>query len=144
MTDIAIGWRPRRMPLAPTAVVASGDAAQRLMERLLAYEDETLAQLSGVVARGSLVILGAESLLPWVDGVIYLGHDPAAPNLLLPTNLEPILQLPLLERALLRRVAHLAPPLAVLPMYRQLISVAAAQTVARETLQRRLAEERNR
>ena len=36
-----------------------------------------------------VVVLGATEALPWVDGVNYLGRDPDAPRLLLPTMLRP-------------------------------------------------------
>jgi len=136
MSHLPITWQPRRMPLAPTAMVVADDAARWLAERLLARDDEGLAQFSGVAGQQLLIILGPESALPWVDGALYLGSDASAPNLLLPTTLEPSIPVPLLERALRRQAPHLTPPLAVLPATRQLVSLAAACTVARETLTR--------
>jgi hypothetical protein len=142
MSLLPITWQTRGLPLTPQAVAAQGTAMRLLAERLLARNDAELALLSGVAGPQLLIVLGPEALLPWVDGAFYLGQDPDAPNLLLPTTLVPSVPLPLLERALQRQVPHLAPPLAVLPESCQLVSLAAARAVARETLVRRLVEEK--
>jgi hypothetical protein len=132
-------WRPRSVPLSPVAVVAEGAVGRALVRRLLSGDAETLTRLQGAFLRDTLILLGAESDLPWVDGVLYLGRDPAAPSLLLPTNLEPSIPVTLLERALRQQAKELAPPLAVLPAQKTLIAVGAARTVVRETLERWLA-----
>src|SRR5690349_16891045 len=106
-------WRPRMYPLEPAAVVAQGEADRRLAARLLSLNDEGLSRLQGVSGTGLLLILGAADELPWVDGAIYLGRDPAAPALLLPTNLEPNLPVSLLQRAFQMRDPDLLPPLAI-------------------------------
>lgn len=99
-----IVWRPRDVPLAPVAAAARGPAARRLAARVPTG--------AGVVAgKDVLVVLSAEL---WIDGIIYLGRDPAAPGLLLPTALLPGLPVDLLERALLRRFAGQPSPLALL------------------------------
>ena len=134
----AVLWQPRRYPLTPTAVAAQGEAAQKLTERLLACDKETLSRLKGVAGPEWIVVLGEESLLPWVDGAIYLGRDALAPALLLPTTLEPSVPLPLLEKALRRQAPTLAAPIAVLPETHVLFSLASARTIAREMLLRRL------
>jgi hypothetical protein len=58
-----------------------------------------------------LLVVGDE--LPWADGVVYLGRDPDAPKLLLPTTLMPEVPVDLFERALLHKFADAAAPLAV-------------------------------
>jgi hypothetical protein len=106
---IRVGWGPRRAPLVPLAVAARGAAAARLARRLLEGELEGLRACAG---EGVLVVLGPAERLPWAEGVRYLGRDPAAPGLLLPTALAPTVPVDLLARALVRRARGV---LAVLP-----------------------------
>ncbi len=105
--------RLREEPLPPAVLAAFGPAAARLRERLLRMSDEALAALSGVAGEGLLLVIGAD--LPWVDGAVYLGRDPAAPALFLPTTLESAVPSALLERALRNRNPRELAPLAVLP-----------------------------
>jgi hypothetical protein len=110
---IPFGWRSRAEPLVPAAAAAVGEAAVRILAaRLLARDDAELARIHGVVAsdRSVIVILAEPALLPWFDGVLYLGRDPRAPSLLVPTPLEPDVPIELVERALLRRVREAGPP----------------------------------
>jgi hypothetical protein len=132
---IVLKWLPRERPLTPCAVVAQGEAALRLARRLLAYDEADLGLLQGVAERGTLIVRGEMALLPWVEGVIYLGQDAEAPALLLPTALRPDFPVALLERALRAQFATVAPPIAVLPGTRQVISLAEARTVARASVQ---------
>lgn len=113
---LPVAWRPRPAPLEPVGMAARGEAARTLAQRLLARSDEALARLSGVAGEDVVLLLGEAAALPWVEGAAYLGRDSRAPSLLLPTNREPAVPLPLLERALLARAAdlHAEPPLAVL------------------------------
>jgi hypothetical protein len=134
--QLALTWQTRTLPLTPVAVLAQGQAARPLAQRLLACDDETLAQWNGVSGPELLVVLGEAGSLPWVDGVLYLGQDAAAPTLLLPTTLEPSVPLPLLERALRRQAPDLSPPIVAVPTTHTLISLAAARPIARETLLR--------
>lgn len=128
-------WRSRDSPLEPSAVVATGPVAARLAEHLLRRTDDPLARLRGVGAPALLVLLGALPDLPWVDGVVYLGRDPQAPSLLLPTTLEPRTHSALLERALLKSPAtRAAAPLAVLLEPPQLISLAGARPITHARL----------
>jgi hypothetical protein len=124
-----VSWAPRDEPLAPRAVAAAGPAARTLARRLLAEPDEALGALRGVAGEDVLVLLGEAEALPWADGVLYLGRDPRAPGLLLPTALAPDVPPDLLERALTAR--HPA-PLAVLPP--RIVPVGAARPVARARL----------
>jgi hypothetical protein len=130
---LPVTWSPRQSPLAALAVAGVGPVAMALARRALAAEDKQLGAWSGVAGPGMLVLLGETDSLPWVDGAVYLGRDPAAPSLLLPCALAPEVAPALLERAL---VAHASAgtPLAVLPRSGHLVPVGAARTVARETL----------
>jgi hypothetical protein len=67
-----------------------------------------------------LLLVGQAAGELWTDGVLYLGHDPAAPSLLLPTALEPGVPLPLWERALRRECGLNDVPFAVIPAWGQL------------------------
>jgi hypothetical protein len=136
---VPIAWRPRSAPLEPVGMAARGEAARALARRLLARSDEDLARLTGVAGQDLIVLLGNAgdtALLPWVDGAIYLGRDARAPSLLLPTNREPTVPLPLVERALVLRAGHskAEPPLAVLLDPPFLASVLEARPLVRRRL----------
>jgi hypothetical protein len=132
----ALTFHPRPTPLVPEATLAEGSAARRLARRLLCLEDGVLAQLSGVCAPEVLDVLGAEADLPWVDGVRYLGRDPSAQALFLPTALAPAVPLSLLERALLAAAAAGGAPLALLPEPLRVVPLGAARPVERARLAR--------
>jgi hypothetical protein len=132
---VAIEFLPREAILEPVAVLGLGVVARRLAERLLRYEAEDLKRWRGVAGRGVIAVLGPGERLPWVDGVAYLGRDPRAPQLLLPTTLGPRgLPAELLERAILQQAAQLVPPLAVLAFPPRILSLAAALPIARGRL----------
>ncbi|HSK79259.1 MAG TPA: hypothetical protein VLQ45_22595 [Thermoanaerobaculia bacterium] len=134
---IPVVWRPRTRPLLPVGAAARGRAARLLAERLLARSDEELARLEGVAGEDLLVVLGPPAELPWADGAVYLGRDPEAPSLLLPTTREPSVPLPLLEQALIARalrVPGVAPPLAVFPDPPLLASTQKARPITRVML----------
>ena len=128
--DLAI-LSPRSDVLEPIAVVGIEQVARALAERLLAMDDERLSALRGVAAKGLLLALGEGDALPWVDGVTYLGRDPGAPSLLLPTTLRPAMALDLFERAIARHASGLERPLAVLPSPPRVLSVAKARPIER-------------
>ena len=138
---LSISFRPREAPLAPLAAAARGAVAIALAERVLGRDDASLAELSGVSSRALLILVGATGILPWVDGVLYLGRDRAAPSLLLPTALEPDVPAPLFERALLSR-RDVAAPLAVLVDPMLLVPLAGARPIDRALLTAWLAAER--
>ena len=119
-------WRPRFTPLVPVGVAARGTAATSLAHRLL-QDPDSLSHYKAVGAPGLLVILGEE--LPWVDGVVYLGHDAQSPSLLLPTNVEPSVPAALLQRAL-----ALNGPCALLLDPPSIVLLTEARTIARESL----------
>ena len=125
-------WRPRFTPLVSVGVAARGTAATSLGHRLL-RDPDSLSHYKAVGAPGLLIILGEEKRLPWVDGVVYLGHDPESPSLLFPTNLEPSVPAALLERSL-AAVHHQRGPCALLLDPPSIVPLSEARTVARASL----------
>lgn len=116
MSSVPVTWTENESPLPPCAVAAMDLPAKRLARRMLQLDQATLGRLLGVAGKNTLVVLGVESDLPWVDGVVYLGRDSSAPGLLLPTLFTPTVPGPqLLERALRKRFSGAAVPLAILP-----------------------------
>lgn len=101
------------MPLPARAVLVRAAAARQLAHHLLGWESARLAPLRACVGDDLMVVLGDDTCLPWVDQAIYLGHDPAAPGLLLPTNRGLNVPVDLFAEALTRRVGR--GPWAVLP-----------------------------
>ena len=112
---LAVAWGVRATPLPARAVIGRGAAAIALARRLAALDDGALAGLAAVAGRGVIAVIAeGDAALPWADGVVYLGRDPAAPELLLPTALAPSVSLAVLARAVRQR-AKAPAPLAVLP-----------------------------
>ncbi len=137
LAAIPVRWRRREPPLLPTGVLARGPALLQLVRRLRERDDDGLALLRAVVGSDVLVVLGPPDLLPWSDGARYLGRDPAAPSLLLPTTLEPEVPVALLERALLRSFRDAAPPLAVLPEIARVLALGPARALSAAGLRAR-------
>ena len=135
--NLPVAWTPRLVPLAPVGVVARGAVTTALANRLLNRTDDQLAELAGVQARGLLIVLSDDpTLLPWAEGVIYLGRDSSAPSILLPTTHAPSVPLPVLERAIRARFPELMMPLAVLPDGKTVVSVSECRKpMVRATLQ---------
>jgi hypothetical protein len=106
---------------------------------LLTREGGSLARLSGAAARSLLVVTGPEDDLPWADGVVYLGRDPAAPSLLLPTRALPNVPLALFERAMLRAHPTLGAPIVVAEVPSVVLSVSAARALTRARVEAWLA-----
>ena len=125
-------WRARFTPLVPVGVAARGQAAASLAHRLL-RDPDSLSHYKAVAAPGLLVVLGEEQRLPWVDGVVYLGHDSESPSLLFPTNLEPSAPAALLERSLSMVHSHHG-PCALLLDPPSLVPLTEARTIARASL----------
>jgi hypothetical protein len=94
-----VRWVDREPPLAPSGVAPRGDAARELAAKLADRGD-----LRGVAGAGLVVVLGTE--LPWVDGAIWLGVDPLAPGLYLPTTRRPEDPIEWVEAAVLREVSR--------------------------------------
>ncbi|BDI29533.1 hypothetical protein CCAX7_15840 [Capsulimonas corticalis] len=143
-TLFPITWRSRATPLEPVAVAASGVAACAIAQRLLASSEEALATLTGVAGDGFLILMGPTESLPWADGVVYLGRDPMAAELLIPTMLAPSIPVALLAGAMALRAPDVKPPMALIPDWPALASLSAARTVARESLARWLQHEETR
>ena len=125
-------WRPRFTPLVPVGVAARGAVATSLAHRLL-RDPDSLSHYKGVGAPGLLVILAEEKQLPWVDGVVYLGHDSQSPSLLFPTNLEPSVPAALLQRSL-AGVHNQPGPCALLLDPPLIVPLSEARTIARASL----------
>lgn len=130
-----ISFSPRDDSLAPIAVAGLGPVARALAERLLRLDDDQLGALRGAAADGLLLVTGETAALPWVDGVVYLGCDPAAPRLLLPTMLRPSAPLAVFERAVARLAASEFSPWAVLADPPQIFSAACVCPIERAHLQ---------
>jgi hypothetical protein len=115
----AIRWQPREPPLEPCAALATGAAAEAMLQRLRTLDDEALSRLAGASQGRQVVVLsGPQVHLPWVDGIVYLGLDQRAPGLRLPTTLEPVsVAIQLFERCLRLSFAEAAAvgPLGVAP-----------------------------
>ncbi|MBS1795962.1 MAG: hypothetical protein JSS81_19065 [Acidobacteria bacterium] len=126
-----IEWENRFDALAPVAVVAFDAAAERLRARLLDFDDEKLSRLQGVRGDRLIFVAGAPAELPWADGVVYLGRDPLAPSVFLPTNRRPSMPLDLFEKALLARFAEHR-PFAVVE--KRIVPVGAMRPVSRRVL----------
>lgn len=143
MSTGLVTWSDREPPLIACAVAAWGEVAQRLANHLLELDHTAMGRLSGVAGTNSIVLLGDETNLPWVDGSLYLGRDPLAPALLLPTRIEPTVPAAnLLERALLKRFSRSSPPLAILPDTLTVISCYEARQLSRSRIEDWLAEEK--
>lgn len=135
MTDgrISVRWTPRTEPLRARAAVASGAAAKALGRRIAELADHALKQLAAVATDDLLVVLGDESQLPWIDGVMYFGRDESAPDLLLPTALAPTIPAAVLGAAI-RSSAPRAAPVVVLPSPARLIHCEKARAIDRDRL----------
>ncbi len=114
-------------------MVASGAAAKALGRRLIELDDAALRSLAAVAGDDSIVVLGEAAALPWADGVVYLGRDETAPDLLLPTALSPTVPAAVLEAAIRKLVPKVA-PIAVLPSPARLIPCGAARSMDRALL----------
>ena len=138
---LTVTWKTRDRPLVATAVVARGAVSLALARRLLDLGEGALAGLKGVSGPEILLLTGEEELLPWVDGVTYLGRDPIAPSLLVPTTLESSVPLSLIERALAVRFRELM-PLAVLADARLVVPFGSARPVVAESVRQWLTSSR--
>lgn len=129
-----VEWVAREHALPPSAVVGTGAVARELGRRLAALEDAQLGALRAVAGADILLVLGDRHALPWVNGVVYLGRDPHAPGLLLPTTLAPTIASAVLATAVEARAN--ASPVAVLAEPRRLIPCGDARSIERSHLAR--------
>jgi hypothetical protein len=90
--------------------------------------------MKAVAAHELLIIIGDEDSLPWVDGARYLGRDPQAPALLLPTAREPNIPISLFEKALLQSAGALPRPIAVFEIPPGIASLAEAAMVTSDAV----------
>ncbi len=141
LSQIPVTWQSRDQALVACAVSARGKVALNLAHRLLDLDDEALASLKGVSGPGFLMVVGAEESLPWVDGVNYLGRDPRAPSLLVPTTLEPSIPIALLEHALATKFPGMQ-PLALVADARLVVSLGSARPVAAGSVRQWLESQR--
>jgi hypothetical protein len=132
---LKVDWRPRDRPLVPEGQVATGRVAQALARRLLRSDPEALARLKGVAGDDVLVVLGEPGDLPWVEGIAYVGRDPRAPALYMPTNLEPVVLPDLLQAAVLRKSAGGVPPVVILPSPAVIVAVGSGRPIERAALE---------
>lgn len=109
-----------------------------MAKRLMARAPADLARLRGVASTSVLVVLGEADDLPWVEGASYLGRDPIAPSLWLPTTRAPSVSAALLERALVHLPSR--GPCAVLLAPSRIVPLSAARPVVHERLAAFLAE----
>ena len=137
---ISIDARVRESALAPSAVLALREVALSLVARLLELDEQRLSRLRAVRGAEFLLLQGSPSDLPWCDGLIYLGKDEAAPQLLMPTTLTPNVPTALFERALARHCqsnpAPLLGPWAVSLEPPLLISLAESRPLSLERVRR--------
>lgn len=105
-------WIRRDSPLVPCAALATGPAAHMLAQILIARDPFTT--MRGLAGKDLLLIVAEQTQLPWVDGIHYLGRDPLAERLLLPTTHRPPVHPALLQTALrVPTAVNLSPALLV-------------------------------
>lgn len=97
---IGIQWVHREPPLAIAGVMAHGAAARLLLHRLASAEIDPLVRVS--TTAGTVVAVGPEQALPWVEGVTWLGR---AGPIFTPTTLQTDIAPTLLARSIARHGA---------------------------------------
>ena len=83
-----INWTQRFPPLKPRMAVCRDNAALR-MAHLIEERPGIIGQLRGSAAPGFFAVMGESLILPWVDGVQYLGIRDEVSDVYLPVNLMP-------------------------------------------------------
>ena len=112
MARVALAWVEREAPRQPEGLVASRDAASRLIGRLQMTPLEGLRAC--LLVDGGLVLLGAAERLPWVPGAVWwIARMSEAQDLYVPTTLDPNVPPALLRSALLPSAG--SGPLVLLP-----------------------------
>lgn len=112
---MTLAWCDEPAPPAPLGMVAVADTARRLLAALAALpgRDTPGETLQVSASDGLLLVTGAETQLPWIDGACYIAPREDAPTLWLPTTQRPAMALDLLARAVERQ--HGASPALLLP-----------------------------
>ena len=121
MSDLSIRWQRREPPLTPAALAVQNRHLGALHVRLQRRPAEALPSLEIVRFEDGVVVLGPEEELPWVDHGLYLGRDPQASGLLVPTREQANVPMDLFERALRRRLGDVPGTLAVLPGWEMVV-----------------------
>jgi hypothetical protein len=94
--------RPRAVPLAAHAMIARGDAALALARKL---RESAPAGLRGVTWADAIALFAdTPEQLPWIDRASWLGREPLAPSLFVPTQLELVPHPQLVRAALARKL----------------------------------------
>ncbi len=131
----ASAWMTRaEQPRAPTLVVAEGDAALRLAERLLRLDADAFDALRAAVSEGMLVVRAPEGAAPWVDGASFFAACTSAPELYFETHRAPRFAAPLLVASLRERFGDVFP--AALDLNGRLISLRGLERIDRDHLAR--------
>lgn len=131
---VALALVPRDEPLTPVGVVAFGEVARALAWHVLARFEDGLP-LEGVAGDGALLLLGAEVVLPFVDGVIYLGTEEGAPSVLVPTTHRTTAPITLVDAFLRERGVDLPAALVVHESALEVVSVRDARKISRARLE---------
>jgi hypothetical protein len=111
---LAPRWIARDVPLPPVAVAVPRAVARLLATRWRTAAGAAVESLRAAATPSALLLFGDVEALPWADGVLYLGRDPEAPRLLVPTALAPDVPIGLFERALFTRWPATRAPAALL------------------------------
>jgi MoxR-vWA-beta-propeller ternary system domain bpX5 len=82
-------WKKTNDPCEIKGVIGFGNAKQYLAHRLLKESDKTLSDIYAVSSSHFLLIFGEKTSLPWVKDIVYIKQSESAPDLWLPTVLEP-------------------------------------------------------
>ncbi|MCA9520162.1 MAG: hypothetical protein KC609_04295 [Myxococcales bacterium] len=135
MTRLVLEWKPRPDPLAPLAALAEGDVTPRLRARLSRFGDEALTHVAGAQGDDWLCVIAERPRLPWVEGIQYLGRDPDASALLLPTTHRPNIPVALLQRILIHRFSQSLPPLALCIQSERVLALGCAVAIERGWLE---------
>jgi hypothetical protein len=122
-----VAWQVRSSALTPAGMVVAGGLLPTLLAQLRQCNDVQLQALSVVATRDLLVLLGANEVLPWIDGARYCAASPQAPNLWQPTHLEPQWPVDLLQSNLIGRAG--SSPVLLWHAPEQLLPLAGAQAL---------------
>jgi hypothetical protein len=136
---LAPRFLPRDRPLVPVAVAISRALARPLAARW-AHDPADCAALRALGSASSLLLFGPAEALPWIDGALYLGQEPEAPRLLVPTALAPDIPYALLERALFAATPAARPPSAQLLDPLRIVDASAPAPLDADSLARWLAQ----
>jgi len=126
VSGLTVRWQRREPPLSPAALAVRNEHLGSLHTSLQRREPEVLQLLEIVRFEDGVVVFGPAAQLPWVDPGLYLGRDPQASGLLVPTQEQANVPMDLFERALRRRLGDITGTLAVLPAWEKVVPLHAA------------------